>query len=189
MRKIVSINKSWTLFLDRDGVINKKKENDYVKSWNEFAFIEGSPEAIAILSKVFGRIIVVTNQRGVGKNLMTEIDLKLIHHNMKDLIKNVSGLIDEIYYCTQISESAKCRKPNTGMAMLAKNDFPEIDFTKSVVVGDSKTDIDFGKKLGFLTVFINSSKKKFNFKFDFKFNSLYDFANYISKLKHPNLLH
>ena len=182
MSKIISIDKSWTLFLDRDGVINKKKENDYVKSWDEFSFIERSTEAIAILSKVFGKIIVVTNQRGVSKNLMTEIDLKSIHNNMKDVIRKGSGLIDKIYYCTQISDFADCRKPNTGMAMLAKKDFPEIDFSKSVVVGDSKSDIDFGKKLGFITVYINSKKKKFTFESDFIFNSLYDFSKNIFNL-------
>ena len=160
MSKTIEIDKSWTLFLDRDGVINKKIENDYVKSWNEFSFIEGVPEAIALLSKVFGKIIIVTNQRGIGKNLMTELDLKSIHNNMKDVIKKSSGSIDKIYYCTQISDSANCRKPNSGMAMLAKKDFPEINFSKSIIVGDSKTDMEFGKKLGFITVYINSNEKK-----------------------------
>lgn len=172
------LNKSWTLFLDRDGVINEKIENDYVKSWEQFLFIKGAIESIALLSKVFGRIIIVTNQRGVGKNLMTELDLKSIHNNMLGVIKKSSGLIDKIYYCTQISDSANCRKPNTGMAMLAKNDFPEIDFTKSIIVGDSRTDIDFGRKLGFITVFISSCKKKFNF--DYKFKSLYHFSKNIT---------
>ena len=178
---IINIDKSWTLFLDRDGVINKKKENDYVKTWDEFLFIEGSTEAIAIFSKIFGKIIIVTNQRGISKNLMTELNLKSIHNNMIDVIEKGSGTIDKIYYCTQISDSANCRKPNTGMAILAKNDFPEIDFSKSIIVGDSRTDIDFGKKLGFITVFINSSKKKFN--------SLYDFSLNCFKLKHSNLVH
>ena len=61
------IDKTWTLFLDRDGVINVKRDNDYVKNWEEFVFINGSIKAISRLTKVFGRIIIVTNQRGVGK--------------------------------------------------------------------------------------------------------------------------
>ena len=178
MIKKFGFNKSWTLFLDRDGVINKKIKNDYVKSWDQFLFIDGAVESIALLSKVFGRIILVTNQRGVGKNLMTELDLKSIHNKMQDVIKKKSGLIDKIYYCTQTSDTAHCRKPNSGMAMLAKNDFPEIDFSKSIIVGDSRSDIEFGKKLGFVTVYINSSEKDFNFEYDFKFKSLDDFSKF-----------
>ena len=176
----MNFNKSWTLFLDRDGVINEKIENDYVKSWSEFTFVEKSVEAISFLSKIFGKIILVTNQRGVGRGLMSELDLISIHKRMIDEIKKRSGRIDKIYYCTDVLDTDECRKPNTGMAILAKNAFPEIDFTKSIIVGDSSVDIEFGRKLGFTTVFINSSNKEVNYKSDFKFNSLHDFAQYLN---------
>jgi len=65
--KALKIDKTWTLFLDRDGVINHKRVNDYVKNWSEFSFIKGSLEAIYLLSQIFGKIIIVTNQRGVGR--------------------------------------------------------------------------------------------------------------------------
>ena len=83
-------------------------------------------------------------------------------------------------YCTDVLDTDECRKPNTGMAILAKNAFPEIDFTKSIIVGDSSVDIEFGRKLGFTTVFINSSNKEVNYKSDFKFNSLHEFAQYLN---------
>ena len=82
----MNFNKSWTLFLDRDGVINEKIENDYVKSWSEFTFVEKSVETISFLSKIFGKIILVTNQRGVGRGLMSELDLISIHKRMIDLL-------------------------------------------------------------------------------------------------------
>ena len=97
----LGIDKSWTLFLDRDGVINQKRDKDYVKNWAEFLFVEGSLEAISTLSKFFGRIIIVTNQRGVGKELMSEQDLIKIHEKMVHEINLSHGKIDKIYYCRQ----------------------------------------------------------------------------------------
>ena len=91
-------DKNWTLFLDRDGVINKKRENDYVKTWREFSFIDGALEAISRLSNIFGKIIVVTNQRGVGKGIMTELQLLSIHDKLTKAVNQSAGRIDKIYY-------------------------------------------------------------------------------------------
>ncbi len=168
------IDKNWTLFLDRDGVINEKYENDYVKNWNEFNFIPGSLNAICILSKIFERIIIVTNQRGVGKGLMKEQDLITIHEKMEEKIRLNSGRINKIYYCTALSDNDEYRKPNIGMAKLAKFDFPEIDFEKSIIVGDSNSDMVFGDKLNMKKILI--SKDAQNFDFHMKFNSLDDFS-------------
>ena len=77
--KDLQIDKQWTLFLDRDGVINRKLDNDYVKKIEEFSFLEGSQEAIATFNLLFGRIVVVTNQQGIGKGLMSKQDLKKVH--------------------------------------------------------------------------------------------------------------
>ena len=169
----LEIDKSWTLFLDRDGVINEKRENDYVKNWAEFSFINGSLKAISDLSKIFGKIIIVTNQRGVGRGLMKEEDLIYIHDKMIDEINLNFGRIDKIYYCLEVSENAEGRKPNIGMGLKAKNDFPEIDFRKSIIVGDSKSDIKFGENLGMKKIFIGINDK--NLKLDGAFDSLYHF--------------
>jgi histidinol-phosphate phosphatase family protein len=155
------IDKNWTLFLDRDGVINEKIDNDYVKNWSEFSFINGALEALSELSSLFGNIIVVTNQRGVGKGLMSENDLNIIHARMMDLVLKNGGRIDKIYFCTEILDTSLCRKPNIGMAMMAKNDFPEIDFERAVMIGDSKSDMEFGKSLNMKTVFIGSGETSF----------------------------
>lgn len=146
--------RSWSLFLDRDGVINEKLEDDYVKNWEEFKFKQGSLKAIAGLGKIFGRIFVVTNQRGVGLGVMTEEKLNEIHKNMLSEVVKASGRIDKIYYCTAIDSSSECRKPNIGMGLAASRDYPEIDFSKSIMIGDSASDIEFGQKLGMMSVLI-----------------------------------
>ncbi|MBI1305846.1 MAG: HAD-IIIA family hydrolase [Bacteroidetes bacterium] len=158
-------DKSWTLFLDRDGVINVNRDNDYVKSWEEFEFIGGSLEAIKYFSEVFGRIVVVTNQQGIGKGLMTDEDLSVIHTNMLESISNAGGRIDKIYYCPELAETKpKCRKPETGMGLQAKKDFPEIEFNTSIMVGDSEKDMNFAERLGMKKFFVNGSVDKFDDK-------------------------
>lgn len=152
--------KDWTLFLDRDGVINVRMVDDYVKRWDEFVFIDGVIEAIVKLSQQFARVIVVTNQQGVSKGLMHEDDLKVIHSKMLEEIAQAGGKIDRVYYCTALAqEGALCRKPNPGMALQAKHDFPEIRFKKSLMAGDSLSDLRFGKKLGMTTVLIAPENK------------------------------
>ena len=121
-----------TLFLDRDGVINQQRPHDYVKTTGEFIFIDGALEALRLLSPLFKHIIIVTNQRGVGKGIMTRKDLEEIHAYMINEVSGQGGRIDKIYVCTDTSDYSKNRKPNTGMALQAKDDFPDIDFTKSI---------------------------------------------------------
>ncbi|HCT22299.1 MAG TPA: histidinol phosphate phosphatase, partial [Chitinophagaceae bacterium] len=66
MLDLQQIDRSWTLFLDRDGVINHEKKEDYILNWNEFQFYDGVPKAVATLNRIFGKTIMVTNQKGVG---------------------------------------------------------------------------------------------------------------------------
>jgi D-glycero-D-manno-heptose 1,7-bisphosphate phosphatase/D-glycero-alpha-D-manno-heptose 1-phosphate guanylyltransferase len=142
------------LFLDRDGVINRLRKGDYVKSWEEFVFIDGALEALAILSSLFTRIIVVTNQRGVGRGLMTPGALEEIHSRMLHEITSHGGRIDGIYCCTSADPEHFDRKPNIGMALRAKADFPDICFAGSLCAGDSLSDIAFACRVGMKAVFI-----------------------------------
>ena len=136
-----------TLFLDRDGVINRLRPNDYVKCWEEFEFMPGIIEEIAKWNLKFKYIIVITNQRGIGKGLMDEKDLNKIHKNMVSIIRIFGGRIDKIYYCADVDDDSPNRKPNIGMALQAKKDFPEIEFTKSLMIGDSESDEAFAKNI------------------------------------------
>jgi D-glycero-D-manno-heptose 1,7-bisphosphate phosphatase len=155
LQQLPTVDASWTLFLDRDGVINERIDNDYVRNWDDFSFFPRTPQAIASLSEIFGKVIVVTNQQGIGKGLMTEKELNEVHRLLRKTIDLMDGRIDKIYHCPDLAASnSPNRKPNTGMGLQAKQDFPMIDFKKSIMVGDSASDIEFGKRLGMTTILI-----------------------------------
>jgi D-glycero-D-manno-heptose 1,7-bisphosphate phosphatase len=174
-----TIDKSWTLFLDRDGVINGEKKDEYVLRLEEFIFFDGVLQALKILNEVFGVIVMVTNQKGVGKGLMTLDDLHSIHEHMTHEIISHGGRIDRIYYCTDLDNDSPNRKPQPGMGLQAQKDFPEIDFHKSIIVGNKLTDMQFGRALGCKTVFIATSDPETPFPhplIDARFNNLIEFA-------------
>lgn len=173
------ITQAWTLFLDRDGVINERPMNDYVRTRDGFHFLPGAIKAIHILSSIFSRVILVTNQQGVAKGLMQEKDLEQVHAYMLKEINRADGRIDKIYCCTQLaSEKGNCRKPGITMANQAKLDFPEIDFRKSIMVGDTESDILFGKNAGMFTVLISGTEQ--NHQADACYDSLLAFAKSIA---------
>ena len=146
-----------TLFLDRDGVINKKLEQRYVTNFDEFVFVKNSDIAIRKLHKLFKRILVVTNQQGIGKGIMTEDDLNLLHLQMQRELSVDFDLIDKIYFCPCLEgDDCNCRKPKIGMLENAKLDFPEIKIEDSFLVGDSDSDILAGKKFGLTTIKVSS---------------------------------
>jgi len=173
------IDNSWTLFLDRDGVINDEKLNEYVLNWDEFIFSTGVLEAFKILTNLFGWIIIVSNQRGVGKELMSEDDLLNIHKEMLAEVESVGGKIDKIYYCTDKNDRCFNRKPNPGMAIQAKNDFPSIEFSKSIMVGNKLSDMKFGRNAGMYTVFLTTTNPETPFPhadIDAQYAGLLEFA-------------
>lgn len=156
------LNNTWTLFLDRDGVINKRLVGDYVKNWDEFQFLNGVLEALVIAKSKFQTIVVVTNQQGVGKGKMTLENVNEVHRQMLNIIETKGGRIDKIYICPDLKDgNPKCRKPNTGMGEQAQLDFPMIDFEKSIILGDSASDMEFGKRLGMKTVFVTTKPEDF----------------------------
>jgi D-glycero-D-manno-heptose 1,7-bisphosphate phosphatase len=174
--KDLNINASWTLFLDRDGVINRKLENDYVKHWIEFEFLENSFTALRRLKEVFGLILIVTNQQGIGKRLYRTEDLEIIHKNMVYEIGYHGGRIDKVYFSPYLAEeNHPTRKPGVGMALQAQKDFPQINFKQSIMVGDSSSDMQFGKAMGMYTVLLSTDNREEK-NADFRFPSLYDFA-------------
>jgi D-glycero-D-manno-heptose 1,7-bisphosphate phosphatase len=179
MLNLKEVDKSWTLFLDRDGVINKEKYEDYVYSYDEFIFYEGVPEALKIATERFGRLVVATNQRGVGRGLMTEKDLEIIHQHMLKDLKLAGGNIQKVYYCISLDNESSCRKPNPGMAEEAKRDFPDIDFSRSVMIGNNISDMEFGRNAGMHTVFLTTTHPDHaghKASIDLVFDSLYSFA-------------
>jgi len=160
------IDQSWTLFLDRDGVINIESVGSYITSWSEFQFHDGVLDAMRSLSQVFGNIVVVSNQRGVGRGIMTLDALREINTNMKAAIAESGGRVDKIYAATAVVDEDHNRKPNTGMGLQAQEDFPNIDFKKSVMIGNSISDMEFGKRLSMHTVFLTTKHEPFSLPHD-----------------------
>lgn len=181
------IDRTWTLFLDRDGVINQEKNEDYIRNPTEFIFYKGVPEALARLSTRVGRMVVVTNQRGVGKGLMRESDLRDINQLMQDQIESAGGRIDRIYYCTSMDNGHPDRKPNPGMAYRARQEFPDIDPERTLMVGNKHSDMLFGKNAGFYTCYLATTNPEFNFPhpdIDIRFDSLTDLSQWIAGEKY-----
>ncbi len=168
------------LFLDRDGVINIRLIDNYVKKIEAFKFMEGVPQAIAKLNKMFNYVFVVTNQQGIGKGLMSEKDLTDIHNYMLRELEKHDAVITEVFHCPhKQQDNSFYRKPNVGMALSAKKKYPDINFRNSVMVGDSITDMQFGKRLKMQTVFISDNLKdrRDNYKIiNFSYPDLLSFA-------------
>jgi len=173
-----------TLFLDRDGVINTRIPGDYVKHPDQFKPTAGFEEAMRQLAGYFNPIIVVTNQAGIGKGLMTVEDLEAVHEKMLALARASGGRIDGVYFCPhRPDQGCPCRKPATGMAWQALADFPEIDLTDAWMVGDSIADLEFGLALGMRTVLITGKTEEADrmvkMPVNDRFDSLQDFARFI----------
>jgi len=147
-----------TVFLDRDGVLNEKMpEGRYVTSWNEFRLLPGVAESIARLNQAGLRVIVVSNQRGIARGLYTTADVDAIHSHLQAMLQSHGAQIDGFYFCPHDKGQCNCRKPLPGLFDQAAADFPGIVAATSAMVGDSLSDIEFGRTLGMLTVFIEGN--------------------------------
>ena len=141
-----------TVFLDRDGVINvKAPEGDYIKSWSEFHFLPGAIEAIRLLNDHNWHVVIITNQRGIARQLMTMHDLNRIHFFLEEELQNRGAHVDGIYVCPHEKGTCHCRKPDIVLFMQAEQDFP-VDKSKSWMIGDSQSDIEAGRNYGIRTI-------------------------------------
>jgi len=183
MRNKISIEQGWTLFLDRDGVINKRIPDDYVKHPDEFEFIKGVQEALKIFAAYFKPIVVVTNQQGIGRGLMSNSQLNQVHEKMLQKVAETGGRIDAIFYSPDLRNTRSfTRKPAVGLGLKARKQFPEINLKKSIMAGDSHSDILFGHRLGMVTALIGADKETaFQVAgiLDYSFPDLISFAEFI----------
>jgi len=139
---------SWTVFLDRDGVLNRKApDGDYVKTWDEFAWLPGAREAVRLLNVAGILTVVVTNQRGVARGLMTAEDVISIHRRMQEELHQLGARLDGIYFCPHEVGECRCRKPEIGLFLQARSELPEIDFSRSFMVGDSLADMEAAHRI------------------------------------------
>ena len=141
-----------TIFLDRDGVINcKAPEHDYIKNWQDFIFLPNVPEAISKLNHAGYIVIIVTNQRGIARGMMSTTDLDDIHKKMCEKLLCYDAKIDAIYVCPHDIGECTCRKPDIGLFLEAEKDF-NISKSESWMIGDSDSDIEAGKRFGIKTI-------------------------------------
>ncbi len=141
-----------TVFLDRDGLINvKAPEHDYIKTPLEFKLLERVSEAVRLLNDNGYLVIVVTNQRGIARGLMTAEDVDRIHLYMCEELSRHGAHLDGIYVCPHNNGECTCRKPDIGLFLKAAEDHL-IDKKASWMVGDSDSDVLAGKRFGIRTI-------------------------------------
>ena len=145
------------VFLDRDGVINHLNMGKYVLSWPEFEFLEGAIEAIAELSGAGFKIFIITNQSPIGRSLLTEEGLAVIHNNMLFEIEQGGGIVEEVFHCPHApDDKCKCRKPETGMFDQVNEKY-DIDYANSWFVGDFESDREVASRAGLKFVLAKGS--------------------------------
>jgi D-glycero-D-manno-heptose 1,7-bisphosphate phosphatase len=130
-----------TVILDRDGVLNKKPARaQYVRCWDEFEWLPGAKQALRLLNEAGYRVVVVSNQAGIGRGVMTEADLVKIHAAMRTETTGAGGRIDQIYYCPHDwNTGCECRKPNPGLLFQAQREL-NLDLTRTAFIGDDERD-------------------------------------------------
>jgi D-glycero-D-manno-heptose 1,7-bisphosphate phosphatase len=150
-----------TAFLDRDGVLNRKAPDQrYVTSWEAFEFLPGAMEALRRLSRAGIRTIIVTNQRGIATNQMSRAAVDEIHDRMLEAIRHAGGSVEAVLVCPHGEGECECRKPGVGLFLQALAMFPEIELEQSIVVGDSRSDIEAGNRLGCRTYLVGHRNRR-----------------------------
>ena len=170
-----------TLFLDRDGIINVQIVGGYVRKPEEFELIPGVLTALQWLRPKFRRIIVVTNQQCVAKRICKMEDIEEIHRQMRVTFEENLTPVDAVYCCPhKAGAGCGCRKPDIGMALQAKADFPDLDFADSVMVGDSLSDMQFAVNAGITPVHVGAKHpgeyEEISKLTSFHYRNLLDFA-------------
>lgn len=145
------------ILLDRDGVINRKIHNGYVTKWADFQFLPGALDALRRLSEAGFRLVVVSNQAGVGKGRMTQADLMLVTRRFTRKVHSFGGHIEKIYYCTHRKEAhCRCRKPLPGLLLAAQRKF-RFDLAAAWMIGDSPSDLAAAASVGCPSIMISAN--------------------------------
>ena len=146
-----------TIILDRDGVLNKKpRRAHYVRSWDEFEWLPGAKEALRLLKEAGHRVIVVSNQAGIGRGVMTEADLQQIHKRMRAEVEQAGGDIEAVYYCPHDWDAGcECRKPKPGLLFQAQREL-SLDLTRTPFIGDDERDVQAAHAAGCPSMLVSS---------------------------------
>jgi len=171
------------VILDRDGVINQDSE-EFIKSPQEWLPISGSLEAIALLHQHGFKVVVITNQSGIARGLLSDETLTAIHQKMQQLTNASGGAIAAIYYCPHGPGSAcSCRKPKPGLFQAFAQD-KQVDLANIYSVGDSLRDLQASLAVGARPILVKTGKGQKTLLENPQLNlpvfeNLYDAAAYI----------
>lgn len=149
-----TILSGYTIFLDRDGTLNP--DPGYIRSPEQYELFPGVAEALAKLKQAGARLILVTNQSGIARGLLTVEDLDRVHAKLRQLIGSAGASLDAIYFCPHHpDEGCRCRKPETGMIDRAVRE-QQVDLTRAYYVGDHARDIMLAHRIGARSVLVTT---------------------------------
>lgn len=175
------VGREWCLFLDRDGVINRRIVGDYVRNWRDFEWMPRAELAIATLRAWAPHVVVVTNQQGIGKGLMSSDDVAEIHRHLEDDLAGFGVQVDAFQVCPHLELAhCACRKPKPGLILDWLRDHPGTDPSLSVMAGDSQSDLELAHNVaasvgGCASIHIGGPTDV-DITADASFDSLWDFA-------------
>lgn len=148
-----------TIILDRDGVLNRRPPRArYVRKWSEFEWLPGAREALRLLNESGYRVVVISNQAGIARGQMTELDLSEIHRRMQQEAWLAGGEIEAVYYCPHGWEAGcECRKPSPGMLFQAQRDL-HLDLSRTLFIGDDPRDGEAARRAGCMFVQVTGER-------------------------------
>ena len=173
------------IYLDRDGVINRGFNDDYVDQWRKFRFLPRSLKALRRLRKAGYKVVVISNQAGISKGIYSMKALREVTRRMRKAVTEKGGRLDAVYYCPhQRQDRCRCRKPKTALFQKAKKRF-KIRFRETYFVGDSRVDVEAGKAIGCRTILVlsgrNQKRPRWEVKPDVVRKDLWDAVTWILK--------
>ncbi len=182
------------IFIDRDGTINIDK--DYLTDPDQIEFIEKSPEAISLANRLGLKVIVISNQSGVARGLMTLQQVESVNERLVDMLRGRGARVDAVYYCPHHPSNGytcRCRKPDIGMLLKARERF-DVDLSSSFVVGDKWSDVKCGENAGAMTSLVMTGYGRSDYqrciddqiKIDYLAENLYDFVTNFVRKKLPS---
>jgi D-glycero-D-manno-heptose 1,7-bisphosphate phosphatase len=151
------------VFIDRDGVINKdgagQTEYGYITRWEDFKFLPGVTAGFKALKEAGYKSVVISNQKCVGRGIMTIGELEEITDRMRGAIRESGGIVNEVFYCTHLDEdNCSCRKPKEGLFLQAREKLGIGTFDGKYFIGDSERDVIAGSRAGLRTILVLSGK-------------------------------
>lgn len=145
-------------FLDRDGTLNvKAPEGEYITSPADLRLLPGAAEAVGRLNDAAVFVVVVTNQRGIARGLLSPDTHAQIMERLTDLLARRGAHLDAAFVCPHEAGTCVCRKPAPGLLLRAQSEYPDIDLGQSVTVGDAESDIDAGRGAGTKTIRLSAT--------------------------------